>query len=172
VRRNRLLLSPVVLLPLLSTGCGNQVTADVIGMAAVTRGSDGTPVVLVKVCDKTVDTITVYTSREGLSQDQPNPEVASWTTERDRAGTIRFPVNRPPAGWSPGSRTPESVVLEPDKSYVVIAERSHEDAEVTQVSFRGRAVASLRPGRLLVNDSQTWTVRRFQDHACDHADQG
>lgn len=170
-RRDRVLAALAMLVPLLSTGCGNQITAEVIGMAAVTRGGDGGPVVLVKVCRKDIDRITVYSSREGLSQDEPNPRVGSWTSHRARTGTIRLRVDRPSPGWLPDPATPDPVVFAPDRGYVVTAQRSTEDAEVTQASFRGRALGSLDPGHLLVMDSRTWTVARFRRHACDRPDQ-
>jgi hypothetical protein len=150
----------------LLTGCGNAVTAQVIGMAAVTRTRDGSPVLLVEVCRGHIDTIAVYASREGLSADQPNPLVASWTSDQPVSGTIRLPIEQPGPGWRPVSSTPDRLTFGRGRGFVVLAQSSQQDAEVTQVSFRGGALRQLEVGQVLVRNSRVWSRKRFERDAC------
>jgi hypothetical protein len=166
MRRSGVLAVLAALVTPLMVGCASSVTAEVIGMAAVTRGSDGRPVLLVKVCKDDIDTVTVSATREGLSDDQPNPLVASWTSDQPASGTVRIPVRRPPAGWTPGGATPDALSFGLSRGYVVLGQASARDAEVTQVSFRGRALRDLEPGQVLVRNSQVWSRRQFERQAC------
>jgi hypothetical protein len=169
MRRLRAVLVPAALVGGVLTGCGNSVTADVIGMAAVTQGRDGTPVLLVEVCRDGIDTISVSATREGLSDDQPNPQVASWSSDHPASGTIRIPIQQPPAGWTADASTPDPLTFSPARGYVVLGQASRRDAEVTQVSFRGREVRDLEPGQVLVKSSQVWSLERFEQEACSPA---
>jgi hypothetical protein len=150
----------------LLTACGNAVTAKVVGMAAVTQSRDHTPVLLIKVCKDDVDTVSVFSSREGLSGDQPNPLVASWTSAQPVSGSIRLSVEQPPAGWTPVPPTAASPTFEQTKGYIVLAQSSQKDVEVTQVSFHGRALRRLKPGQVLVRNSQVWSRHQFEQAAC------
>ncbi len=163
--RRHLLALPLLLAPLLA-GCGNAITAQIVGMAAVTVDTDGTAVVLVRACTDDVDTIEVVGSRAGLSQEQPNPLVASWRTRDPQAGTVSLPVDRPPAGWSAG-RPGGAVTFAPDRRYIVLALASRADAEVTQVDFRGSDLTALDDGHVLVRNSRLWTRQRFDRQSCD-----
>ena len=145
--RSGVLVTPLALVAWLLAGCGNTVTAEVIGMAAVTQSSHGGPVVLVKVCKDNIDTISVFASREGLSEDKPNPLIASWTSDHPASGTIRVSIEQPRAGWRPGPSTPDRLRFGPAQGYVVLAQSAQQDAEVTQVSFQGRALHASSPAR-------------------------
>ncbi|MEO7980917.1 MAG: hypothetical protein ABI807_08515 [Sporichthyaceae bacterium] len=176
--RLRLLAVPFLIAPLVA-GCGNAITTDIVGMAAVSVDADGTPVLLVRACTDQVDTIDVVGSRAGLEQDQPNPRLASWTTRRPRAGTVALPVDLPPSGWSPdptagpmGSPAAFALTFAPDRQYIVLGLSSGADAEVTQVDFRGRDLRALDPAHVLVRHARTWTRERFDRHACDGLGRG
>jgi hypothetical protein len=162
------LMIPLALVTWLLTGCGNTVTVEVIGMAAVAQSGDGSPVLLVKVCKDNIDTISVFASRKGLSADQPNPLVASWTSDHPVSGTIQLSIEQPGAGWRPGPSTPAGLTFGLAQGYVVLAQSSQQDAEVTQVSFRGRALHELKPGQVLVRNSHIWSRERFEREACPH----
>ncbi|MGD9957783.1 hypothetical protein [Nocardioides sp.] len=143
-------------------GCGNAVSADIIGTTALTVDGRGAPVVLVAVCDQHVDTIEIYTGREGLEDDEPNPSVASWTSSSPQTGTVTLALDRVSAAWT----GPGAVRLADDTLYIVSASRSDADAETTQVSFRGRAIAALGPDQVIVRDGRVWTRERFDAQAC------
>ena len=166
--RYGVLVTPLALVAWLLTGCGNAVTAEVIGMAAVTQSSHGSPVLLVKVCKDNIDTISVFASHEGLSADQPNPLIASWTSDHPASGTIRVSIEQPRASWRPGPSTPDRLRFGLAQGYVVLAQSSQQDVEVTQVSFQGRAVHELKPGQVLVRNSHVWSRERFEREACPH----
>lgn len=164
--RLRLLAVPLLVAPLVA-GCGNAITTDIVGMAAVSVDADGTPVLLVRACTDDVDTVQVFGSRAGLEQDQPNPVLASWTTSSPRRGTVTLPADGAPSGWSPGERAGGVVTYAPDEQYIVLGQASVADAEVTQVDFRGRDLRALDPAHVLVRHARTWTRERFDRHACD-----
>jgi hypothetical protein len=166
MRRYGVLLVPVALVAWLLSGCGNVVTTKVIGMAAVTQGSDGHPVLLVKVCQDHIDTLSVFATREGLAADQPNAQVASWTSHQPASGTIEVAVEHPGASWRPVPSTPDRLTFRAARGYIVLGESSQQDVEVTQVSFRGRALQSLKPGQVLVRNSHVWSRDRFEREAC------
>jgi hypothetical protein len=165
------IMTPSALVACLLTGCGNTVTVEVIGMAAVAQSSNSSPVLLVQVCKDNIDTISVFASREGLSADQPNPLVASWTSDHPVSGTIHLSIEQPRASWRPGPSTPDRLTFGLARGYVVLAQSSQQDAEVTQVSFQGRALHELKPGQVLVRNSHIWSRERFEREACPH-DQG
>jgi hypothetical protein len=166
--RYSLLATLLALVAWLLPGCGNTVWVEVIGMAAVTQSSNGSPVLLVKVCKDNIDTISVFGSREGLSAGQPNPLLASWTSDHPVSGTIHLSIEQPRASWRPGPSTPDSPTFGLAQGYVVLAQSSQQDAEVTQVNFQGKALHGLKPGQVLVRNSHIWSRERFEREACPH----
>ena len=163
VRAPRLLLVPVLLLVgIAATACGNAVTAEVIGSAGVTVDAQGEPVVLVTVCQDDIDSIDLVGGRGGLEPDEPNPTIASWTAGTPQHGTITLSLGAPGAPWE----GPALVELEDPELYVVSADRSGADAEVTQASFRGRDLAALSPDQVIVRDGTVVTRAAFDAEAC------
>ncbi len=153
-------------------GCGNAITAEIVGMAAVAVDDDGNPVLLVRSCTDEVDTVEVVGSREGLADDQPNPVLASWTTREPRAGTLALPVARPPAGWTAQDPAGEAVRFAADQQYIVLGVASGADVEVSQVDFRGADLAGLDTEHVLVRQATTWTRARFDAQTCDEMSRG
>ncbi len=164
--RLRLLAVPLLIAPLVA-GCGNAITTDMVGMAAVSVDADGAPVLLVRACTADVDTVRVFGSRAGLEQDQPNPALAAWTTSSPRRGTVTLPADGAPAGWAPDPTAGSGLTFAPNRQYIVLGQASAADAEVTQVDFRGRDLRALDPEHVLVRHARTWTRERFDRHACD-----
>lgn len=164
--RSLAVLAPLTLVAGLMSGCGIAPTTEIIGMAAVTVDHDGNPVLLVRVCKDSIDTVSIFAQRDGLSADEPNPVVASWTSDRAVGGTIEVPVQRPPVGWTPDPSTPDSPSFSQGKGYIVLAGSSQQDAEVTQVSFRGGDLRGLTADQVLVRHSHTWSRQAFARDAC------
>jgi hypothetical protein len=153
----------LVLVPALATfgGCGNAVTTDVIGTTAVASGPDGDPVAVVRVCTGTIDTVQLLGDRRGLSDDEPNPVVGTWRATTGRDGTVELALGAAVAGW----RGPEELALEEDRTYVLTAADSDEDAEASQVSFTARQLASLGPDRVVVRDGEVVPRTELDDCA-------
>ncbi len=163
-RAPRLVLVPSLLLVgLAATACGNDVTTDIIGSAGVTVDAQGGAVVLVTVCRDDVDSIDLLGGRGGLEPDQPNPTIASWSASTPQRGTIVLDLDTPTPTWD----GPASVDLEDSELYIVSADRSDADAEVTQTSFRGRDLAALSPDQVIVRDGTVVTRAAFDAEACD-----
>ncbi|MGC4111293.1 MAG: hypothetical protein QM747_12885 [Nocardioides sp.] len=130
------------------------------------RADDGSPVLVIKVCKGHIDTVSIYAFRDGLSADQPNRLLASWTSHHRSGNTIELPVNDPPESWKPDPSTTGPFPVRGKRGFIVLAQSSTTDAEVTQVSFRGRELRGLSPGQVLIRDSQVSTRAAFDHDAC------
>lgn len=144
-------------------GCGNVISAEVNGMTGVTVDGQGRPAVVVAVCSDHVDQVTVYGTREGLDDDEANPKLGSWTSERSQSGTFTIDVTDPGPDWTASG----PIDLETDRDYIVGASRSDADVETMDVSFRGGDLAALEPGDVIVRDGEVWSRTTFDEQACD-----
>lgn len=154
-------LVPAVLLVSL-IGCGNDVTAEIIGTTGVTVDQQGDPLVLVQVCRDDVDVVEVVGGRGGLEPDEPNPTIGRWTTATPQDGSFTLDLAAPAPGWS----GPATVDLEGDSLYIVSASRSDADAEVVQASFRPDDLVDLDDEHVIVRDGEVLTRSAF-DSSCD-----
>ena len=147
--------------------CGNVITTDIIGRTAVARGAQGQPVVVVVLCSGEVDEVRLYEGREGLEPDETNPEVATLTSDDAQSGQVEVDLADPEPPWT-GSPAPAR--LSRDMLYIAAASWSGHDAETSQVSFRGRQLATLADDEVLVRSGDVLPRDELDDLACDDAD--
>lgn len=138
---------PVALLLGLS-GCGNSITTDIVGSTGITVTPEGDPVAVIAVCREYVDLVQVSEGREGLSEDEVNPEVGDWTSTKEQTGLVQVALLAPEPPWE----GPGAVRFEPDKTYIVGAGAGEQDISAGQVAFVGVELAHLRPGTIYLQD--------------------
>lgn len=136
-------------------------TTEINGLTAVGVDREGRPQILAAVCSGTLDTVTVSGDREGLAEDEPNPELATWTTPEAATSEVVLEPHRLD-GWegTPGFD------FEERRGYIVTASSSGQDAQAGQVSFDNRQLAALAPEEVLVRDARTWPREDFAARAC------
>lgn len=144
----RAALLPVLLVSTSLVACGNAADADILGRAGIAVDDAGRPVAVVHVCHGTVDTVELLGDRAGLSDDEPNPVIGRWRSERGASGTIELGLGVANDGWT-GQPAPE---LDDDRTYVLTASDSGADAEASQVSFTRDQLQDLGAGRVIVAD--------------------
>ncbi|MCW2748366.1 MAG: hypothetical protein JWP10_1508 [Nocardioidaceae bacterium] len=128
-------------------GCGNAIRATINGRVGIAVDANGNPVVIVAACPEFLDTVTISEGREGLAETEPNKDVGTWNRNDHLAGVYELNLSKPDDSWS----RLQPIELKPSTLYIVIAAQSKKDVEATQVSFYGRDVASLVPGRVYTN---------------------
>ena len=146
----------------LTTDCGNAIDAEVVGMAAVSVDRAGSPIIVVAVCSDHIDRVEVFGTREGLDENEPNPQVGSWTATDPQTGHVSIDVAAPGGDWTASG----PIKLETGDGYIVNASRSDADVETTQVNFTGRDLATLDPSQIIVRDAEVWTREKFDAEAC------
>ncbi len=147
--------------------CGNVITTEIIGRTAVARGAQGQPVVVVVVCSGEIDEVRLHEGREGLESDETNPEVAMLASDDAHTGLVEVDLADPEPPWtgSPAPSRLNRIVL-----YIAAASWSEHDAATSQVSFRGRQLATLADDEVLVQRGEVLPRDELDDLACDDAD--
>lgn len=148
----------------LVSACGNLITTDIIGRTAVARGAQGQPVVVVMLCSGEVDEVRLSEGREGLEPEETNPEVATLTSDDALTGLVEVDLADPGPPWT-GSPAPTR--LAGDMLYIASASWAGHDAVTTQVSFRGRQLATLTDNEVLVRTGDVLPRNEFHDLACN-----
>ncbi|WGX99375.1 hypothetical protein [Nocardioides sp. L-11A] len=143
------------------TGCGNAVTAEVVGTAAITVAADGTPIALVRVCRGEVDTVRISGDRAGLADDEPNPTLGIWRARGGQDGLVELALHAANDGWS----GPDDLPLAAGRPYILTAADADEDAETTQVSFTTDQLERMTPDQVIVGDGSIEPRSGFG--ACD-----
>ncbi|RYJ05069.1 MAG: hypothetical protein EON52_13505 [Actinomycetales bacterium] len=142
--------SLVALSALLLSGCGNAVEEDVepAGVIGLTRTTSGDVAVVAKICRSTIDQVVVNRDREGLSETEKNPTVATYTSSKPLKGDVQLVLARPGASWSPS----EPLELEADRGYLISAQGSGDDARETgTVWVTGRLLDTVKAGSIFVD---------------------
>lgn len=142
------------------TAC--QEDYDVRGAAAIQRGADGSPVLLVRPCGVQVDRIDVSAGREGLSPQQTNPTLATLTTSPARTAAFEVDLAAPRDGWTqvvPFTRPS-------DGSRLMIVGIGSDKKLVPPVTTTMDTVAGLAPGEVVSGDGARMTTEEFEKKAC------
>jgi hypothetical protein len=148
-------------LVLLSGGCGNIITTEIIGATGVTVDDEHHPVVLVQLCKGTIDHVELSGTREGLSDEEPNPSYGGWDAASPAQGSISVNLGTGTQGWTGPTFSPE-----PDRRYIVDASSSTADAATSQAVFSAEDLARLQPGRVLRGDGEVVSRATFGTDAC------
>jgi hypothetical protein len=151
----------VVVVGVLS-GCGNAISASIIGVAAVGKDDRGIPVVLVDVCSEHIDRIEWYAGREGLADDAPNRRLGAWRATAPQTGTVALALADPSSSWI----TEAPLTAPAPATNIVDAAASDKDSEAMGVSFTAAQLDALPAGRVLVREGEVWTRERFDAQAC------
>ncbi|WP_408896764.1 hypothetical protein ACJ5H2_17760 [Nocardioides sp. R1-1] len=146
------LLVPLIASFLTLTGCGNAVTARVVGAVGVGTDPDGTVVAVVATCGHDLDTVTLVRGREGLPDDEPNPVVASGPLATDAGGLTVVTLTVASAASPPGPLRLDD--LTGSTRYVLSAHSSREDVEAEQVTFAAEDLSALPADRVVTGDGQ------------------
>lgn len=148
-------------LALVSSGCGNIITTEIIGVTGVTVDEMRNPVVLVKLCKGTIDHVELSGTREGLADDVPNPSYGGWDAVEPQRGLISINLGTGSKGW-----TGTELAVEPDRSYIVDASSTTADAATSQAVFSAADLASLKPGHVLIGDREPVSRAAFETDSC------
>ena len=158
MKRCGLVLSALVLL---SSGCGNVITTEIIGVTGVSVDDEGNPVVLVQLCKGTIDHVELSGTREGLADDEPNPTYGGWDAASPAQGLISINLGSGTKGWTGRVFSPE-----PDRRYIVDGSSTTADVATSQVVFSADDLAGLQPGQVVRGDGEVVSAARFSTDAC------
>lgn len=158
MKRAALVLGAVALL---SSGCGNIITTEIIGATAVTVDDEHHPVVVVQLCTGTIDHLELSGTREGLSDEEPNPSYGGWDARSPAHGSISVNLGTGSQGWTGPAFSPE-----PGRHYIVDASSSTADAATSQAVFSAEDLARLQPGQVMRGDGEVVSRTRFETDAC------
>lgn len=158
VKRCGLVLSALVLL---SSGCGNIITTEIIGVTGVTIDDRRNPVVLVQLCSGTIDHVELSGTREGLADDEPNPTYGAWDAAAPEQGPISINLATGTKGWTGRVFSPD-----PDRRYIVDGSSTTADVATTQAVFSADDLAGLDPGQVVRGDGEVVSHARFEADAC------
>jgi hypothetical protein len=120
---------------------------EVIGALGVTVDDAGRPVLVVEACDGAATLVTLSFNREGLTDDEENEDIASWTSTEPAAGRSELPLHAPSAPWQG-----ESIDLSVERGYVAGGKGEGNKQVLTQVAFRGSQFAEMESGTIYRND--------------------
>ena len=70
----------------------------IVGATGVTVGANGAPIIVLVVCERSIDSVTFY----GPYRGGPNEKLGVLTASGPVTGTVLLSVTDPPAGWSGG----------------------------------------------------------------------
>ena len=158
MKRCGLVLSALVLL---SSGCGNVITTEIIGVTGVSVDDEGNPVVLVQLCKGTIDHVELSGTREGLADDEPNPTYGGWDAASPAQGLISINLGSGTKGWTGRVFSPE-----PDRRYIVDGSSTTADVATSQVVFSADDLANLQPGQVVRGDGEVVSAASFSTDAC------
>ncbi len=120
---------------------------EVIGALGVMVDEESRPVLVVEACDGAARLVTVSYNREGLTDDEENEDIASWTSAEPVRGKSALVIHAPSAPWQG-----EGVDLPVDRGYIAGGEGEGNKQVLTEVAFRGSQLAGMEPGTVYRND--------------------
>ena len=119
---------------------------DVIGALGVTVDDQGRPVLVVEPCEGAAILVTLSFNREGLSDDEENETLGSWTAAEPTAEMSELVLSVPSAPWHG-----VGVDLPAGRGYIA-GGQGHGDKQVlTQVAFDAGDLAEMKPGNVYRN---------------------
>lgn len=119
---------------------------EVIGALGVTVDQDARPILVVEACDGAAILVTLSFNREGLSDDEENEDIASWTSIEPAAGTSELVLHAPSAPWQG-----EGIHLPFDRGFIAGGQGEGDKQVLTQVAFSGAQLAEMEPGTIYRN---------------------
>lgn len=148
----------------ISAGCGNTSNTTVKGEVGLTRGTNNHVTALVMTCGSSVTLLDVAGSREGLKDDQVNPELGEYHASEQASGTIRLDLEAGNPGWKTTKQLDVPAV--PTNSVIVTGFHRESDSQTTPTTATRDQLHSLKPGHVLRSDGSTVPEARFLSEAC------
>ena len=146
---------PATLTIAAAAACGALLTAPpgpggsgIVGGTGVTVDANGAPIIVLVVCERSIDSVTFY----GPYRGGPNEKLGVLTASGPVTGTVLLPVTDPPAGWSGG---PVDLPLKQRPADLVIVEGHGDQSLLSQVTFTAAQLAALRPSQVLLAQGST-----------------
>lgn len=132
----------------------------IVGKTGVTVDANGDPVIVLVVCERSIDMVTFAgPSRGRVSNEEFGPLTASGPI----TGTVLLPLADPPAGWSGG---PVNLPLKPRPTDLVIAYGRGEQSILSQIDFTSAQLAGLGPTEVLLARGITAPLDGISDRLC------
>lgn len=115
-----------------------------VGAVGLTVDADGDPVLVLVVCERSVDTVTLYGAYRG---DEGNHVFATLLAPSGGVSkAVELPLGELPAGWSGG---PVTLPLEATSTDLIIASGRGEESYLSQLSFSGADLGGMSPDAVL-----------------------
>ena len=151
---------------LTACGFGNSITVHQRGRIGVTVDETGRPVLAVLTCRKATPQVDLAEGRHDTDPpDRPNVQRGNWQARASFTGVQMLPLASAGPNWEQtGPRTGQ---LEPDRLFVAGGGTTEDDdAVLQQVTFRGRDLAGLDPGRVRVGEGTVQSMDQFRAYRC------
>ncbi|MFJ3225313.1 hypothetical protein ACIPJS_18450 [Streptomyces sp. NPDC086783] len=143
----------------LLTGCA----AVDLPLAAVLKGADGEPEVLLRPCGD--DSYRGPSLEDRADGGRANGGTTGWQAKGQRSGDARFPLFSPPAAWSPRHRGVQRLL--PLHTYTLsFGHYVTGDSYNGVVTFAAEDVAALRAGQVWADD-RAMSLGEFEELAED-----
>ncbi|MFE7763710.1 hypothetical protein [Streptomyces sp. NPDC057438] len=143
----------------LLSGCGPEV----LPLAGVTVGGDGSPRVLVRPCGDATYTAPALAAWSGSREDEPGEDETDttvWERDGEWSGDAEFPLFSPPAAWDAEPRGEQRLLAGHTYEF---AFHAHTDDQVNgAVTFTGADLAKLKPGRVWA-DERVMSAKEFEE---------
>jgi hypothetical protein len=150
----RVLAGVVVAAGLLLTGCVEDVNA--IGRTAVSVNADGQPVVVMIVCESSIDYVAIYEGRDGLAETEENATVGEWRATKGLDGVVELDLTEPSPAW----QSHDGVTFGAETLYLV--ETDGDDGTAGGVDFRGSDLAKLTPDEVMIENGVVEKRKAFE----------
>lgn len=131
----------------------------IVGKTGVTVGAAGQPVLVLIVCERSINSVSVVGPNRGGS----NQKLGSLTAPGPITGTVLVPLADPPTGWSGG---PVNLPLKQRPADLVIADGWGEQSLLSQVTFTAAQLAALRPSEVLLARGETAPIEGISKRLC------
>lgn len=155
-----------------SVGLLSSCTVPVDGYAGITVDSNGAAQALIQTCKHSVDGATIYWGDDPKGSDSRDAEIGNWKFSRSTVGR--------PITWTVGADLAEDVqatvpikALVPRRIYSLYGWTKDNSWSTVSVDFTLKELKALKPGRVLVFDSESQprevSAQQFSNLACDDA---
>jgi hypothetical protein len=145
-------------------------TAKIDGYSGVTVDSEGHAQALIQTCKHSADIATIYWGDDPKGGDSRDADIGDWKFSRSTAGQpITWPVDATHAEGVQATVPIKRMV--PRRTYSLVGGTKDNSWSTAHVSFTLEDLKALKPGLVLVLDSQSHhrevSVKQFSDLACD-----
>lgn len=148
----------------IAAGCGNASSTTIKGEVGLTRAANDHVIALVATCDAPVTLVDVNGSREGLKEDQVNPELGQYVAAKPASGVIRLDLEAPNQGWTASKLFDATKV--PTASVIIAGFNRDSDSQTASTAATRNQIKALKQGQVLRSDGSTVSESSFTDKVC------